>query len=98
MLAANRAGLTTVVLPAENQRDLEEVPLEARTHMIFAPVTRMDQVLQLTLEDRPEQAAEIGVGNGEDRPAGEIAPPGPSSIESESIVARPSDRSSGPHA
>jgi ATP-dependent Lon protease len=88
VLAANRAELTTVILPADNQHDLEEVPLEARTHMIFAPVTRIDQVLQPALEDQPEQSVDDS-GNGGQRPPGSIGPPGPSSIESEAIQARP---------
>jgi len=50
VLAAHRAGLRTVILPAENQGDLEEVPVEVRTQMIFAPVERIEQVLPLALE------------------------------------------------
>jgi len=50
VLGAYRAGIKTVILPAENQGDLEEVPIEVRTHMIFAPVERIEQVLQLALE------------------------------------------------
>jgi ATP-dependent Lon protease len=88
VLAANRAELTTVILPAENQHDLEDVPIEARTHMIFAPVTRIEQVLQLALEDQPEEAVDDS-GNGGQRPPGSIGPPGPSGIESETIQARP---------
>src|SRR6185503_14664465 len=60
VLAAHRAGIQTVILPAENQKDLEEVPIEVRTHMIFAPVERVDQVLQLALEpedETPEETA-----------------------------------------
>jgi len=51
VLAAYRAGLKTVILPKENEKDLEEVPLEVRTHMIFAPVERVQQVLELALEE-----------------------------------------------
>ncbi|HYM80466.1 MAG TPA: endopeptidase La [Candidatus Limnocylindria bacterium] len=59
VLAAHRAGIKTVIIPAENQKDLEEVPIEVRTHMIFAPVERIDQVLTLALEPaEPEEAAE----------------------------------------
>ena len=89
-MAANRAGLTTVILPAENQKELEEVPIEARSHMIFAPVDRVDQVLGLALEDRPEeQVRATGQGNGGEGTPGATGPPGPSSIETESIVAKP---------
>jgi len=50
VLGADRAGIRTVILPRQNQGDLEEVPVEVRTHMIFAPVDRIEQVLQLALE------------------------------------------------
>jgi len=55
MLAAHRAGMHTVILPADNQKDLEEVPLDARTRLIFAPVERIDQVFTLALESEAEE-------------------------------------------
>jgi ATP-dependent Lon protease len=53
VLGAHRAGIQTVILPAGNQVDLEEVPVEVRTHMIFAPVERVEQALTLALEPEP---------------------------------------------
>jgi hypothetical protein len=53
VLGAYRAGITTVILPASNQVDLEDVPIEVRTHMIFAPVERAEQAIQLALEETP---------------------------------------------
>jgi ATP-dependent Lon protease len=53
VLGAHRAGITTVILPRENQGELEEVPVEIRSHMIFAPVDRIEQVLQLALDETP---------------------------------------------
>jgi ATP-dependent Lon protease len=58
VLGAHRAGIKTVILPAENEGDLEEVPVEVRTHVIFCPVMRIEQVLKLALEP----AAESGDG------------------------------------
>src|SRR5206468_9874926 len=55
VLGAHRAGITTVILPAPNQVDLEDVPVEVRTHMIFAPVERVEQAIQLALEETPMQ-------------------------------------------
>ncbi len=63
VLGAHRAGIRTVILPRENQGDLEEVPVEVRAQMIFAPVDRIDQVLQLALE-----APAALAGDGEPRP------------------------------
>ena len=71
VLGAHRAGIQTVILPTPNQADLEEVPLEVRTHMIFAPVERVEQALQLALEDQPvEVAAETGTGDEREEAAG----------------------------
>jgi ATP-dependent Lon protease len=53
VLGAHRAGIHTVILPSENEGELEDVPMEARTHIIFCPVERIDQVFQLALEPEP---------------------------------------------
>jgi ATP-dependent Lon protease len=96
VLAAHRAGIKTVIIPSENQKDLEEVPLEVRTHMIFAPVDRIEQVLTLALE-APAPAPEPEVVTGDGAAAAEPLTPGERpSIVTESIVARPPGR--GPAA
>ncbi len=43
-LAAQRAGITTVILPSRNEADLEDVPEELRKGMRFVPVERVEQV------------------------------------------------------
>ncbi len=43
-LAAQRAGITTVIMPARNEADLEDVPEELRKGMTFVPVDRVEQV------------------------------------------------------
>jgi ATP-dependent Lon protease len=55
VLGAHRAGIHTVILPRDNESDLEEVPLQARSHMIFAPIERVEQVIQLALEAEPAE-------------------------------------------
>jgi ATP-dependent Lon protease len=45
LLAAHRAGIKTVLIPKENERDLELVPEHVRTEMEIVPVERMDEVL-----------------------------------------------------
>ena len=50
VLGAHRAGIRTVILPAENQGDIEDVPTEVRAQMIFVPVRRIEQVLEIALE------------------------------------------------
>ena len=49
VLAARRAGIQEVVLPASNRADLSEVPLEVRSKMRFHLVGRVDEVLRLAL-------------------------------------------------
>ena len=46
VLAAHRAGLTTVILPKRNEQDLEELPDDVRKDMTFVPVERIDEVLK----------------------------------------------------
>jgi ATP-dependent Lon protease len=50
VLAAKRAGCTTVVVPAENAPDLEELPREAKEQMRFVTADRIEQVLEVALE------------------------------------------------
>ena len=49
VLAAHRAGLTTVVLPKRNEADLDELPDDVRGSMTFIAVQTIDEVLQVTL-------------------------------------------------
>jgi ATP-dependent Lon protease len=49
VLAALRAGIKTVILPARNRRDLEEIPAEARDKLEFVWVERVDDALATAL-------------------------------------------------
>jgi ATP-dependent Lon protease len=55
VLAANRAGITTVILPKRNEKDLEEVPEEVKKSMKFHFVQRMDEVIDLALQKKPKK-------------------------------------------
>jgi ATP-dependent Lon protease len=50
LLAAHRMGLRNVVLPRDNEKDLDEIPAEIKTELQIHFVDTMDQVLQLALE------------------------------------------------
>ena len=50
-LAANRYGVKTIIMPAKNEQDLEELPANVRAKMHFIPVKHMDEVLKIALED-----------------------------------------------
>ena len=50
VLAANRAGITTIILPKRNEYDLEELPADLRKQMTFVPVDDAREALQVALE------------------------------------------------
>jgi ATP-dependent Lon protease len=47
ILAAHRAGLTTVILPKRNEKDLEDLPDEVRNTLIFVTVDRIDEAFKV---------------------------------------------------
>jgi ATP-dependent Lon protease len=49
VLAAYRAGIRRIVMPAPNEKDLRDIPEEVRTQMKFTFVSTMDEVLQVML-------------------------------------------------
>ena len=50
VLAAARAGITRVILPAENERDLDDIPSDVRERMEFTLVESMDEVMTVALD------------------------------------------------
>ncbi|MBI4470861.1 MAG: endopeptidase La, partial [Acidobacteria bacterium] len=61
MLAAHRAGITALILPKENEKDLPDIPEDVRSEMRIELIESMDEVLQIALEgtigSRDDQAA-----------------------------------------
>lgn len=51
VLAAARAGLDTIIMPADNEADLEDVPENVRETMTFIPVETVDEVLEAALQE-----------------------------------------------
>ncbi|MGI8565842.1 MAG: endopeptidase La [Pyrinomonadaceae bacterium] len=51
LLAAHRFGITTVIIPKDNEKDLQEVPEEVRAALNVQFVETIDEVLSLALED-----------------------------------------------
>jgi len=51
VLAAHRAGITRVILPHRNARDIEDVPEEVRSQLEFIVAEDMSEVLDAALED-----------------------------------------------
>jgi ATP-dependent Lon protease len=56
-VAAARAGIRTVILPARNRRDLEDIPESVRNKLEFVWAERIDDVLARALEEAPVQRA-----------------------------------------
>ena len=50
VLAAHRAGIRTIILPKENQKDLEDIPKKVQKEIRFHFVDKMTDVLKLALE------------------------------------------------
>lgn len=54
LLAAHRGGITTVIIPDENARDLKEIPDNIKQDLVIKPVKWIDQVLEIALEELPK--------------------------------------------
>ena len=52
--AAARAGLATVILPARNRKDYEEIPEAARNALRFLWAERVEDVIEVALEPIPQ--------------------------------------------
>ncbi|WP_093136274.1 endopeptidase La [Salinibacillus kushneri] len=53
-LSAHRAGLKTILIPAENEKDLENIPESVRKDLNFIKVDHLDEVLKHALLEEPE--------------------------------------------
>jgi ATP-dependent Lon protease len=54
LLAAHRGGIKRVLIPKENERDLEEIPDNVKQDLEIYPVRWIDEVLELALQDNPQ--------------------------------------------
>ncbi|PSJ45744.1 endopeptidase La [Zobellella endophytica] len=54
LLAAHRGGIKRVLIPKENERDLEEIPANVKQDLEIHPVRWIEEVLELALEQPPE--------------------------------------------
>ncbi|MGL5250545.1 MAG: endopeptidase La, partial [Enterovibrio sp.] len=61
LLAAHRGGIKTVIIPKENERDLEEIPDNVKSALDIHPVRWIEDVLVLALQNNP-----LGVQIGTD--------------------------------
>ncbi len=54
LLAAHRGGVRTVIIPAENEKDLAEIPRNIKRKLEIRPVSEIDEVLKVALAGMPE--------------------------------------------
>lgn len=54
VLAAYREGISTVLFPDSNKKDLVDIPEEVRNKIKMIPVSHMDEVISLAIEKSPE--------------------------------------------
>jgi ATP-dependent Lon protease len=71
LLAAHRGGLTTVLIPKDNERELSEIPDNVKKGLTIIPVTTVDEVLENALSSKltpiewgeKEEAEEAGISS-----------------------------------
>jgi ATP-dependent Lon protease len=54
VLAAHRAGLTTVILPKRNEKDLDDLPDEVRNTMLFVLIDSIDEAFRVAFTPESE--------------------------------------------
>ena len=87
LLAAHRGGITTVLIPIDNEKDLAEIPENIKGSLKIVPVKWIDEVLEIALSSRPTPlpdavpeagavpAPKAAARRGAVRRGGKIAPP-----------------------
>ncbi len=77
LLAAHRGGITTVLIPEENRKDLAEIPKNVKDKLDIRPVKWIDEVLEVALQHPPvpltsesEAKPEAEKAESKDKPAG----------------------------
>jgi ATP-dependent Lon protease len=77
LLAAHRGGITTVLIPAENEKDLADIPENIKQNLEIKPVHWIDEVLEVALQYMPtpfEKMAAEEQGKNESEAVKKIKP------------------------
>ncbi len=67
LLAAHRGGITTVLIPEENRKDLAEIPKNVKDKLDIRPVKWIDEVLEVALQHPPVPLTTGGEGKTEEK-------------------------------
>ncbi|HAM81448.1 endopeptidase La [Ornithinibacillus bavariensis] len=62
-LSAHRAGITTIIFPEDNKKDLDDIPESVREQLTFIPVNHLDQVLKHALVEEKHESNKRGDRN-----------------------------------
>ena len=71
LLAAHRGGITTAMIPHENEKDLAEIPKNIKEKLNIIPVRWIDEVLELALQHMPvpkDDDPEMGQRDAQKKP------------------------------
>lgn len=55
-LSAHRAGITTIIIPVDNKKDLDDIPESVREGLTFVPVDHLDTVLEYALVEENDES------------------------------------------
>ncbi len=61
ILAAHRAGITTIIIPKKNEKDLEELNKKVRTSLNIIAINHIDEILDIALLPKQEKSEEIKI-------------------------------------
>ena len=76
LLAAHRGGITTVLIPKDNERDLADIPKNIKQSLTIVPVRWIDDVLMYALQHKPEPIVATGAeSSGVSAASGGVTPP-----------------------
>jgi ATP-dependent Lon protease len=65
LLAAHRGGIETVIIPADNEKDLAEIPKNIKSKLKIVPVRWIDEVIELSLQHVPSPKRSEQTTDGE---------------------------------
>ena len=57
VLGAHRAGISTIILPKDNEADMEDIPEDVRKQLTFHCVSTLDEVFEIALMPADEPVA-----------------------------------------
>jgi ATP-dependent Lon protease len=61
-----RAGITHIVIPKDNEADLDDLPAEVRDRLQVSPVDTLGEALAITLRDTTLRDGRLSFGHGPD--------------------------------